>query len=85
MEADQFLKCFKDVFVKDTTAIEVSEILIFDEHNSCLTVPLIEKALRNDIKIICLSVHASHVLQPFKSLKGHCKNILKDHWFQNCR
>ena len=62
--------------------------LILDGHTSHVSIELIELARANDIHILCIPSHTSHVLQPldvgvFKSFKTHfskaCGNYLAKH------
>lgn len=54
-------------------------LLLYDGHNSHISVPLIEFALENKIVLFVLPPHTSHILQPldvavFKPLKTHFHN-----------
>ena len=51
-------------------------LLIQDGHSSHVTIELIELARANDIHLLCLPAHTTHILQPldvgvFKSFKSH--------------
>lgn len=92
MEEDQFVEWFKAVFIKYTTKIQGAKILILDGHSSHLSSSVIALARTNNIHIICMPSHSSHVLQPldvgvFKQVKAEWKKVLEDyfikHNFQN--
>lgn len=87
MEALQFANWFENVFVKATAKLKGSKLLIFDGHNSHLTILLIEMAIANNVELFCLPSHTSHVLQPldvrvFKSAKTAWRSMLK-RFYQN--
>ena len=63
-------------------------LLIQDGHTSHVSIDLIEKARANDIHLLCLPAHTTHILQPldvgvFKSFKSHfskaCTKFLAQH------
>ena len=39
-------------------------LLIYDGHASHISMDIIEKARQNDINLLCLPSHCSHILQP---------------------
>lgn len=85
MESLQFANWFENVFIKHTAKLDGPKLLIFDGHNSHLTIPLIEMACANNIELFCLPAHTSHALQPldvgvFKSVKNSWRNVLKDYY-----
>ncbi|KAJ8931583.1 hypothetical protein NQ314_015484 [Rhamnusium bicolor] len=85
MESSQFANWLENVFIKHTTKLEGPKLLIFDGHNSHLTIPLIEMACANNITLFSLPAHTSHALQPldvgvFKSVKIAWRNVLKDYY-----
>ncbi|KAJ8927399.1 hypothetical protein NQ314_020178 [Rhamnusium bicolor] len=85
IELSQFANWLENVFIKHTTKLEGPKLLIFDGHNSHLTIPLIEMACANNIEFFCLPAHISHALQPldvgvFKSVKTAWSNVLKDYY-----
>ena len=57
-------------------------ILIQDGHGSHVSIELIELARKNDVHLLCLPAHCTHILQPldvgvFKSFKTKaCSNYL---------
>ena len=63
-------------------------LLIQDGHSSHMSIELIELAKANDVHLLCLPAHTSHLLQPldvgvFKSFKHNfnkaCKNYMMKH------
>lgn len=64
-----------DFFISNITAARPI-LLIQDGHGSHCSIELIEKAKANNIHLLCLPAHTTHILQPldvgvFKSLKSH--------------
>ena len=63
-------------------------LVIEDGHSSHISIEVIEEARKNDVHLLCLPAHTTHILQPldvavFKSLKGNynkaCKRYLASH------
>lgn len=63
-------------------------LLIEDGHSSHISIEVIELARSNNVYLLCLPSHTTHILQPldvgvFKSLKSHyskeCRKYLADH------
>ena len=63
-------------------------LLLLDGHASHVSIEVIELARSNDIHMLCLPAHTTHILQPldvgvFKSLKSNyykaCKKYITDH------
>ena len=63
-------------------------LLIEDGHSSHVSIEVIELARKNDVHLLCLPPHTTHLLQPldvgiFKSLKSHynkeCKKCMTAH------
>ena len=63
-------------------------LLVLDGHASHVTVDVVELARRNDIHMLCLPAHTTHMLQPldvgvFKPLKTYyykaCKKYITEH------
>lgn len=74
MTAEIFLNYFQKTLLP---AFEPERpiLIIYDGHSTHITIPLIELATANEIKILKLPPHTSHLLQPldlsvFRSLKG---------------
>ena len=64
-------------------------LLIFDGHHSHISFELIELAWKNNIHLLCLPPHTTHLLQPldvgvFGPLKQAWKKILKEHQIETC-
>ena len=62
-------------------------VLIEDGHESHITIDVIELAHQNDVHLLCLPAHTSHILQPldigvFKLFKSHyskaCRKYIMD-------
>ena len=63
-------------------------LLILDGHSSHISIEVIEFARSNDVHMLCIPAHTTHILQPldvgvFKSFKSYyykaCKKELADH------
>ena len=85
MEAQQFIQWFKSVFLVHTAKNPGEKVLFFDGHFSHVSIELIKLAMDNNVKLICLPPHSSHILQPLDvGVYGHVKKewrkILKDHY-----
>lgn len=83
MEAPQFLDWFVNCFIPATAKLEGTKVLILDGHNSHISIDLIDLAVENNIEILCLPAHTSHVLQPldvgvFKSVKQSWRYVLRE-------
>ena len=57
-------------------------LLIYDGHASHISMEVIEKARKNDIHLLCLPSHCSHILQP---LDVSIMSSLKLHFSKVCR
>ncbi|KAK9701312.1 DDE superfamily endonuclease [Popillia japonica] len=76
---------FESVFIASMLDIEGSKLLIFDGHNSHMTLPLIDSALKYNVELLCLQAHTSHILQPldvgiFKAVKNAWRKVLQDYY-----
>ena len=74
INADLFLEWFK-FFIKNIPPTR-PVLLIQDEHSSHVSIELVELARENNIYLLCLPSHTSHILQPldvgcFKSFKAN--------------
>ena len=63
-------------------------VLFFDNHSSHVTLPLIRQAILNNVHIIFIPPHTSHVFQPldvaaFKPFKSNWKKIVHDYYINN--
>ena len=83
---DIYLKWFK-FFIKSIPPAR-PVLLIEDGHSSHITLEVIELARENDIHLLCLPSHLSHILQPldigvFKSFKTHYPKACRKYTFNN--
>lgn len=75
MEKEVFINYFEKSFIKTTNPSEINPVLlIYDGHSSHIDIKLVEIAKQNNITILLLPPHSSHLLQPmdltvFKSIK----------------
>lgn len=74
MESDIFLNYFQKTLLP-ALGQERPILIIYDGHSTHITIALIELAMENNITILKLPPHISHLLQPldlsvFRSLKG---------------
>ena len=84
MEIPQFYEWFQKVFIEFVKAFEGPKILVLDGHKSHITSDIVQLARSNQISIICLPPHSTHILQPldiavFKPAKSAWRKILDDH------
>ena len=83
MEGPNFKQWVEKMFlpaVKHLTSKNLV-LLIFDSHHSHISFELIELARKNNIHLLCLPPHTTHLLQP---LKQAWKKILKEHQIETC-
>lgn len=85
MEEAQFYQWFEQLFLSTTKRYPGKHLLIFDGHGSHLSVRTIELAVANNITILCLPSHTTHIIQPldvsvFKSVKTTWRKILVDYF-----
>jgi hypothetical protein len=64
MEAPQFVDFFKSVVIPYCKKYEGPKLLIFDGHASHISLDVIRLAKDNNIHLLALPAHSSHVLQP---------------------
>lgn len=88
METEQCEECFEEVFVKYTKDFFVPKLLLMDGHASHFTIKLIEIADSNNIHIICMPAHSTHLLEPldvgvFKHFKASWRKTLQNYYFTN--
>ena len=73
ISSDLFMKWF-EFFLANIPATQ-PVLLIMDEHGTHMSIELIELARSNDVHLLCLPSHTTHVLQPLdvsvKSFKGN--------------
>lgn len=87
MESPQFLDWFLNCFVPATSKQEGNKLLIYDGHNSHISIELIETAVKNNITLLCLPAHTSHLVQPldvgvFKAVKQSWRKILQQYYHE---
>ncbi|OWF47842.1 uncharacterized protein LOC110453826 [Mizuhopecten yessoensis] len=56
-------QCFRDVFLKECGSAR-SQLLLLDEHSSHESFAILQLASENDVQIMCLPPHTTHILQP---------------------
>lgn len=86
MEIANFIDWFKTLFIPYVQNIEGPKLLIYDGHSSHISVEVCEAAVLNDIHILVLPAHSSHIYQPldvcvYKPIKTTWKNILSEWYF----
>lgn len=64
MEIPQFKEWFEKVFIEFVKSFDGPKILVLDGHKSHITSDIVQLARSNEIWIICLPPHSTHVLQP---------------------
>jgi DDE superfamily endonuclease len=89
MNTDLFTHWFKNGFLKWTEGQPRPLLLIFDGHMTHISLAVLELAIANEVHILCLPAHCSHLLQPldvgvFKSAKDEWRKILKE-WYKDSR
>jgi hypothetical protein len=89
MEKDQFSQWLEYVFVPETKKIVGNNhILLLDGHGSHVTLKSIEICIQNNVVLVCLPAHSSHILQPldvgvYCHVKRTWKNILDEYYSAN--
>ncbi len=64
MEEQTFYAWFTQLFIQKVADINGSKVLFMDGHNSHISLRIIDAAIENNIHILCLPSHSSHLLQP---------------------
>lgn len=82
METDQFLQWFEDIFIGHTSHLIGPKILFLDGHSSHVSIELIDLAKKNNVELLCLPSHTTHVLQP---LDVGVFSVVKAVWKKNLR
>ncbi|CAF4627833.1 unnamed protein product [Rotaria sp. Silwood2] len=85
MEKTVFYDWFKEMFLEITKNLPRPVLLILDGHKSHFMVETLELAVKNEVIILCLPPHATHLLQPldcvfFSAAKTEWKKILKNEY-----
>ena len=88
IEEDQFIQWLQQLFVPTIKTIGGQHILVLDGHSSHLSLCAIEICIENNITMLCLPAHSSHILQPLDvGVYGHVKKewrqILQDYYFNS--
>lgn len=83
METDLFRDWLENLFIKHTRHIDGPKVLFLDGHKSHITLDVIRIAKENNITILCLPPHATHILQPldvsvFKPAKTVWRKIVSE-------
>jgi hypothetical protein len=67
------------LFVPEIRKFGGKHVLILDGHSSHLSLSAIELCLNNNITMICLPAHSSHILQPLDvGVYGHVKKVWRE-------
>jgi len=72
-----FFDYFKNVFIPNTKHLKKPLLLIFDGHYSHLSIKAVRLAIENDIHLLCLPSHSTHLLQP---LDIYTLKYVKQQW-----
>jgi len=88
METPHFKEWFMTVFIENTKQIDGPKLLILDGHKSHINIDVLNEAKNNNIHIICLPPHTSHILQPldlgvFKHVKTEWRKIVQNFYVKN--
>ncbi|CAF2130867.1 unnamed protein product [Rotaria magnacalcarata] len=85
---DTFFDYLENMFIPQTKHIPRPLLLIFDGHTSHLSLKTARLAIENDIHLLCLPAHATHLLQPLdvytlKYVKAQWRSLLWDYSKKN--
>ncbi|CAF1272071.1 unnamed protein product [Rotaria sp. Silwood1] len=85
---DTFFDYLKNMFIPQTKHIPRPILLIFDGHTSHLSLKTAQLAIDNQIHLLCLPAHATHLLQPLdvytlKYVKTQWRTLLWDYYNKN--
>ena len=64
MENDQFLQWLEVLFIPEVKKYPGQHILLLDGHSTHVTLKVIEICQKNNVSLLCLPAHSSHILQP---------------------
>ena len=89
MDTNLFASWFKQGFIKWTAGLPRPLLLIYDGHMSHISLEVVDVAIKNQVHLLCLPPHCSHLLQPldvgvFKPLKDQWRKLVKD-WYKESR
>lgn len=87
MEAPLFLEWFKNIFLKHTADVrDKTRLLVFDGHVSHLSKELIETAKQNNVVLLRLPAHLTHILQPLdRAVFRPVKAVWQSHLIKHAR
>ena len=91
MVAANFKQWFAKMFIPAVKHLTTKHpvLLVFDGHHSHISLDLINFASENNIHLLCLPPHTTHLLQPldvsvFGPVKAVWKKIVKQHQIETC-
>ncbi|CAG2231129.1 unnamed protein product [Mytilus edulis] len=82
VDSELFIQWFKEIFLNSTSHLSQHNILLtMDNHESHLSIELIDLAIARNVDLFCLPPHTTHILQPldvgcFKPLKKEFAQVL---------
>ena len=78
MEHDTFIEWLKEVYIPECQAISGTHILHLDGHTSHVSLAAVMLCRENNIILICLPAHSTHILQPLdRDVYCHVKQVWK--------
>lgn len=85
MDTEKFKDWFEHVFLVHVDKLEGPKLLYLDGHKSHIDMELSLLASRNNVSILCLPPHATHILQPldvgvFKPVKTAWAKIVEEYY-----
>jgi hypothetical protein len=92
MDQFSFKDWFTNVFLVHVNSLNCpndKKLLIFDGHSSLIHIDIVKLALQNNVIIVCLPPHSTHILQPldvcvFSSIKTSWSEILEKENNSSC-
>ena len=87
MEEPLFYEWFSKMFVTRVNQLPGEKVLIMDGHSSHISLRIINLAIINNINLICLPSHSTHLLQPldvgvFKNVKFCWRKFLRNYFLE---